>query len=626
MAHRGPDGAEIWQSRGIALAHRRLAIIDLDGGRQPLGNEDGSIQVVFNGEIYNHVALRTDLKNHGHRFRTESDTEVLVHLYEDLGDRLIERLRGMFAFAIWDSRHRRLLLARDRVGIKPLYYFAGPDRFVFASELKALLCDPDVPRDVDPGAIDEYLTYGFIGGDRTIFRGIRKLPPAHTLVVADEARIGEPRRYWRWTPAVNSRLTENEWLEAVDAKLRETINAHVISDVPVGAFLSGGIDSSAIVSEWSRMGGKVRAFSIGFADERHNELPYAADVAARFGVEHVFEIVTPQAAESLAELVTYFDEPFADTSAVPMLAVAKLAARHVKVVLSGDGGDEAFAGYTRYSQDLREDRVRGSLPGFIRNPVLRRLAEMWPHLEWLPRPLRWKNTLANLSLNRSAAYANTLSLWRGKERRSLLHPDLRRSVNGHRSETFVETAFTGHDGHALDGMLAADIGYLLPDDFLTKVDRAGMAFGLEIRPPFLDHELLELTAQIPAHWKIRHGQTKWLLRKLMQKKLPTSVLKRRKQGFDLPIDDWLKKTLRPLGESVFGNRNSRLAAVIDIDVARRHYDDHLEGRVRRGRQLWSLLVLSEWLDRYTSAADPFVAPTSGNIPSVRLPSPVLETE
>lgn len=602
MAHRGPDAEGTWIGPGIGLAHRRLSIIDLAGGGQPIGNEDGSIQIVFNGEIYNYRQLMDELLVKGHKFRTNSDTEVLVHLYEEMGDRLVERLRGMFAFALWDVRRRRLLLARDRVGLKPLYYYRDREKLLFGSEIKSLLSWPGVDRAIDAEALEDYLAFGVVPGERSIFRGIHKLRPGHTLSICQEQLAGEPQRYWQLEFAADSSLQVSDWLEAVRSKFVETVAVHQIADVPVGAFLSGGLDSSAVTAAAAEASGiAMETFSIGFEDERFSELPYARQVAQQFGTRHSEEIVTPDAAESLDELVSYFDEPFADASAIPTLCVAKLARRHVKVVLSGDGGDEAFGGYARYAHDLREASLRALLPARVRRTLLGGLSSVWPKADWLPRRLRLKTALTNLSLDGADAYANTISSCRLPLRRELLNAEIRGQLNGRFPTDQVTAAYRRGAGDPLGGMIAADVNMLLPDDFLTKVDRATMAVGLEARPPLVDHEFLELTARIPSSLKVRRGQTKWLFKQLCDGWLPDGVVHRRKQGFDIPVDDWLCGPLRETFEANVLATSSRVGELIDQQVARKLYDDHRARRSRSGQILWSLLVLGAWSNRYLSS-------------------------
>jgi asparagine synthase (glutamine-hydrolysing) len=603
IAHRGPDAEGFWIGPGVGLVHRRLAIIDLAGGDQPLGNEDGSIQVVFNGEIYNYQELRAGLLERGHQFRTKSDTEILVHLYEEMGDDLVERLRGMFAFALWDNRRGRLLLARDRLGIKPLYFYRDGEKLLFGSEVKALLAYPGLPRELDVDSLEDYLAYGMVPGPRSIFRKIEKLQPAHVLSWQRGTPAGAPRRYWQLRLKPDPRPSVDEWQEIIRAKLAETVKCHLIADVPVGAFLSGGVDSSAVVAgSAGSTRGPLQTFSIGFYEKEFSELPYAREVAQRFGTRHTEEVVTPDAVGLLDELAHYYDEPFADSSAIPTFLVSRLAARSVKVVLSGDGGDEAFGGYARYAHDLGEAALRRRLPGWFRRKVLGPLARAWPKADWLPRPLRARTLLTNLSLEPGPAYANTLSICRPPLRRQLLSPDLRPRLDGHDSAEIIRLA---HDQAApdrpLDGMLSADVATLLPDDFLVKVDRASMAHGLEARPPLLDHELFELAARIPPELKVYRGQTKWIFKQAMQHQLPAGSVWRRKQGFEMPIDAWLRGPLRPVFEAAVLEPGSPVRPLLDQQVITGLYRRHLSRMGRHGPTLWSLLVLARWAGRYLSA-------------------------
>jgi asparagine synthase (glutamine-hydrolysing) len=604
IAHRGPDGEGYWAESGVGLVHRRLAIIDPAGGAQPVANEDGSIVLVCNGEVYNFPELRAGLEARGHRFRTRSDVEVLVHLYEEEGDALVRRLRGMFAFALWDRPRRRLLLGRDRLGIKPLHVCRGADQIVFGSELKAVLAHPGVRRDLDHAALEEYLAFGMVCGPASIFRGVEKLPPAHVLAVTAGSLNAPARRYWQLCLEPDERPTAQEWQERIRDKVAEAVRVHLLADVPVGAFLSGGVDSSVVVAEAvGEADGPLQTFSVGFRAESLSELPYARQVSDRFETRHVEEVVTPDAAALVDRLVHHFDEPFADSSAVPTFLVARLATRSVKVVLSGDGGDEAFGGYARYAHDLREAALRRRLPGWLRRRALGPLARRWPKADWLPRPLRARTLLTNLSLEPAAAYANTLSLCREPLRRRLLAPDVAVALNGHRPEDRLIAAHAAAPNNdVLGGMIAADLGVLLPDDFLVKVDRASMAHGLEVRPPLLDHELLELAARIPSRFKVRGGRTKWVFKEAYRGRLPAAVLDRPKQGFEVPLDAWLRGPLRPMFEATLFDPGARVGDLVDRATARAVWHDHLCGRGRHGGVLWSLLVLALWAEHYLGAS------------------------
>ncbi len=528
---------------------------------------------------------------------------MLVHLYEEAGDDLVRRLRGMFAFALWDQPRRRLLLARDRLGLKPLYYCVDGRRLLFGSEIKAILAAAGVDRSIDPQALEDYLAFSVIPGKRTIFKSVAKLPPGHTLSVSPGNFDAAPRRYWRLRTEPDDALNADQWKEAISAKFRETVAAHRIADVPVGAFLSGGLDSSAVTAALVESGaGPVQTFSIGFNEDRFSELPHARRVAERFGTRHFEEIVTPQAAQSLDDLVTYFDEPFADASAIPTMYLSRLARRHVKVVLSGDGGDEAFGGYARYAHDLREAAVRAKLPAGLRRRLLGPLSRLWPKTDWLPRRLRLKTALSNLSLDDADAYANTVAQCRLPLRRRLLHGDVRARLNGHRPEDLIVRAFRGTTpDDPLRGMISADVDVLLPDDFLTKVDRASMSVGLEVRPPLVDHEFLELAARAPSSLKIRGGETKWLFKQICDGWLPPEIVRRPKQGFDLPVDEWLRGPLREQFHEAVLNPRSAVASYIDQGVAAKLYESHRRRTGRHGAALWALMVLGSWIPRYTSS-------------------------
>ena len=599
IAHRGPDGEGTFRAGPIGLVHRRLAIIDLEGGRQPLPNEDKSIHVVFNGEIYNYQELRRQLETRGHVFRTNSDTEVLVHLYEEHGADLCTHLRGMFAFAIWDARRRELLLARDHLGQKPLFIYRDNEKLVFGSELKALLAHPNIDRSIDPAAIDDYLTFGFIPGQRSIFGRVSKLPAAHRLQISHSAFQRSPKRYWQLSFDHEDRLSADAWKQRIDAALLESVSAHLVADVPVGAFLSGGLDSSSIVALMAGLrSDPVQTFSIGFDEGEFSELPHARMVANHFGCHHREEIVTPEAARDLDDLVFLYDEPFGDASAIPTMAVSRLASRHVKVVLSGDGGDELFGGYSRYAHDLKESKIRNHIPAAIRSLVLKPMAAVWPKADWLPRPLRLKTLLQNLSRNPAEAYANTLSVCRQSMRRQLLNTDFAAALNGYEPEQLIISSFQHGHRDGLSGMLSADTNVLLPDDFLTKVDRASMGFGLEVRPPLIDWKLMELAASMPSEFKIRNGSKKWILKQLFETRLPGNLVNRRKQGFELPVNQWLRSSLRDQVETHVLNPNGAIAQYINVGTSRKLFESHCRGVGRHGQLVWSLLVLARWLDAW----------------------------
>lgn len=601
IAHRGPDGEGFFKANNVGLIHRRLAIIDLAGGDQPIANEDESVHVVFNGEIYNYPELRKQLEAKGHTFRTHSDTEVLVHLYEDHGRDLVKHLRGMFAFALWDARERKLLLARDHLGQKPLYIYRDEEKLLFGSELKAILAHPNVDRRINSEAVEDYMTFGVIAGPRCIFKRIQKLPAAHTLLLDADSLGNSAQRYWQLSFDNEVQGTDDEWKDRIGEKIRESVGAHLIADVPVGAFLSGGLDSSAIVASLADVSSKpVQTFSIGFQEKEFSELPYAAAVAEHFGTDHREQIVTPDAVRDLDELCFFYDEPFADASAIPTMAVARMASQHVKVCLSGDGGDEAFGGYARYGHDLKEAQIRDRIPAWFRSMALRPLSVVWPKFDWLPRPLRLKTFLQNISSDPAAAYANTISACRRGMRSQLWNTAFGDTVSDYHPETFVEEAFRSGNRDALSGMLSADTNFLLPDDFLTKVDRASMAYGLEVRPPLIDVPLMELAASMPSHLKVRNGSKKWILKELFESRLPDQLVHRKKQGFELPTDDWLRGPLKSQVQDIILNPSAPLADYISSDQAAKMYRSHCNHTGRYGQILWSLLVFGRWLDTYGS--------------------------
>lgn len=599
IVHRGPDATGYWVGAGIGFVHLRLSIIDLAGGAQPMGNEDGRVQVVFNGEIYNYQELRTWLEGRGHRFATNSDTEVLVHGYEELGPTFINQLQGMFAFAIWDDREQRLMLGRDRLGIKPLYFYRDRSHVRFASQPKALLTDAVIPRQVCAKALEDYLCFGMVLAPRSIFEGIEQLPPAHYVILDRYHQDAKPQRYW--SPQHEPiELSVDEWTHRVYEKVYQSVKSHLLADVPVGAFLSGGVDSSAVVSMMSKLGQKeFHTFSIGFDDPRFSELPYAREVAKRYGTKHIEHTINPDAASLVDELSNYFDEPFADTSALPTFLVSQLASKHVKVVLSGDGADEAFAGYERYAHDLNECRLRDRIPPSTRFAI-RMIGRMWPRIDWLPRPLRLKNFLLNLSASEEAAYANSLSQCRLPLRRQLLSADVNRLLGKYDPKERIRQAYKlANHTDSLAGMLAADQTCLLPDGYLVKVDRASMANGLEVRPPFLDHELMELANQIPSRLKVGPGGTgKWIMKRAFARDIPAENMNRPKRGFNVPIDEWMRGPLQQMFMDEVFSKSGPIRHLIQTSTIHRLMKQHQSRRNNHGQVLWSLLVLSHWAGRY----------------------------
>lgn len=593
LAHRGPDADGFYTDPNAALGHRRLAIIDVACGAQPMANEDDSVWVVFNGEIYNHHELRGELEGRGHRFRTHSDTEVLVHLYEDQGEEAIARLNGMFALAIWDQRQRRLLLARDRMGEKPLVYRHEPGRLLFASELKALLAVPGLPRRIDPAALDAYLAYQYVPHPRIIFEGYQKLPPGHLAVYADD-RL-EVRRYW--SPDLQSEVDRpaEEYAQELRELLTSAVAMRLESEVPLGAFLSGGIDSSIIVGLMSKqMDRPVRTFSIGFPVRQYDETHYARLVARRHGTLHEEFRVEPDAIESLPKLVWHYDEPFADSSALPTWYLSQLTRRHVTVALTGDGGDELFAGYDRY-------RAVRLAAGLDRLGPLRRLlaARFWQRLPASPRQKsllrRIKRFSQSLAMPPARRYFEWISIF-GQARRAALYSEsfLAALPEGDPLDFLASHAALAAGRDPVTRFSLADALTYLPGDLMTKVDIAAMAHGLETRPPFLDHRVVELAARMPVRLKFRGGKGKRILLDTFADLLPPEIQTRKKMGFGVPLDHWFRGPLAEFTRSVLLDRRTLDRGLFREEAVRELVESHLAGRFDHSARLWSLLVLEMW--------------------------------
>lgn len=599
MIHRGPDGAGLFVDGSVGLGHRRLAIIDLHSGDQPMATDDGRLQVVFNGEIYNFRELKDELEAHGHRFRTHSDTEVILHGYRQWGAAFVDRLRGMFAIALWDAPNRTLLLVRDRLGKKPLYYYFDGSRLVFGSEMKALLADETLPRTLDPAAVDAYCSFGYVPSPLSIFKEIRKLPPAHLALVTTGGLT--VRRYWDLDMSRESEeVPEARAVEELREVFDEAVRLRMISDVPLGAFLSGGVDSSAVVASMSLQGGApVRTAAIGFAEKRFNELEYADLMAKRYGAEHHEFVVRPEALAIIDRLVWHFDEPFADSSAVPTWYVSQMARQRVTVALSGDGGDETFAGYTRrYAMTRFEDGLRRKIPAALRTGLLGPLARIYPRADFLPRPLRLKGFLTNLSLPLEQAYFRDMSFYCKPEAKALLYtPEFAAQVGTSRAHEVVGVHFSrNRNSDPVSRAQYVDIHSYLPEDILVKVDRMSMAHSLEVRAPILDHKVMECAARLPSSQKLRGEESKYIFKKMNEERLPADILYRKKQGFSVPLDAWLRGELKELAhDSLFGGG---LDDLFRPEYIRRLWDGHQSGREHNGTPLWGLLMFSRWRTRF----------------------------
>jgi asparagine synthase (glutamine-hydrolysing) len=602
LAHRGPDDDGFHVRGPIGLGHRRLSIIGVATGHQPIFTEDGTLAIIFNGEIYNYRSLKSELASRGHRFHTETDTEVILLAYREWGPDSVRRLRGMFAYAIWDEGARKLFLARDRLGIKPLYYAWDGRTLRFGSEIKAILEDPAMRATLDPLALDEYLTYLYVPAPRSIFREIRKLRPGHSLTVTE--RGIEEREYWDLVIRPGPQRTEAEVAEGLRAALEDSVASHLMSEVPLGAFLSGGIDSSAVVGTMARlMDQPVRTASIGFREDAYDELPFARRVAAAFGTDAYERIVEPRAADILDRLTWHYDEPFADSSMVPTYYVSQAARERVIVCLSGDGGDENFAGYRRMRFDYFENRIRARIPAWARRGILAPVAAAYPSGSRLPRLLRGKTLLTNLTLSPERAYHNTMRWFTPAMKARLYRPALRAAIGDHDPFTVQEEFFRRSEGwHPLSRIQYVDFKTYLPDDILAKVDRASMAHSLEVRVPLLDHLFVEHAASIPASLKLKGGEGKYIFKRALQGLVPEETLTRRKMGFSVPLDRWLRGDLKgPFEERVL-SRDSYTESLFEPAAVRSLWLEHQRGARDHSYPLWALLVLEHWGRRFATGS------------------------
>lgn len=599
LRHRGPDDEGIYLGPGIGLGHRRLSIIDVAGGHQPISNEDGTIWVLLNGEIYNYPELSRDLQARGHRFATRSDTEAIVHLYEEYGDDCFKHLRGMFAIAIWDSRRRRLVLGRDRVGKKPLYYLADRDRIIFASELKAILTVSGVSRSIDDHAVCDYFSLGYIPAPKTIYQHIRKVLPSN-YVVASAGGI-EEHEYWRLSFANVQERSEGEWEEVIREELSEATRIRLMSEVPLGAFLSGGIDSSSVVALMSKaMNRPVTTCSIGFPVKAFDESKYARQVANQFHTDHHEEIVEPSALDVMDKLVWHYDEPFADSSAIPTYYVSRVARQYVTVALGGDGGDENFAGYRRYLFDYRENRVRDYVPAPLRRNVFGPLGKYYPALAWAPRMFRAKATFQSLSRTPLEGYFNSVSIFRADEKQALFTQDFRRKLSGYDSINVLQQYYDQADTNdPLSRIQYVDIKTYLPDDILTKVDRASMAVSLELRAPILDHKLMETVALIPSSLKLHGDVGKYIFKKSLEPILPFDILYRSKQGFAIPLSRWFRKEIKDLAYAAIMEPDD---GILDRNYLNAIWKQHQSGTFDRSAYLWSVLMFRKWQETFAKQA------------------------
>lgn len=595
IEHRGPDDDGFFVSGPVGLGMRRLSIIDLDTGKQPIRNEDGTLQVVLNGEIYNYRELRQDLISRGHTFYTGTDTEVIVHLYEEYGEKCVDYLRGMFAFAIWDSRRERLFLARDRIGIKPLYYMETPERILFASELKSILQVPGLEKELDWGAVAHLFAFMTTPKDNSILSGIKKLKPGHTLM----AQKGKPTRidcYWKLKFEANYSQDESYFIDGIRDHLREAVGMRMIADVPLGAFLSGGVDSSAVVAAMAKQSpDPIKTFSIGFMEPEYNEAVYAREVAELYATDHREQILGADTLESLEEFAWFLDEPFGDSSAIPTYMVSKLAAKEVKVALSGDGGDELFAGYDKYFVE-RQERMRERIPFVIRNMF----GAVGRHM---PEGAKGRNFLRHLAMNGSERYVHACSLMDREQHMQLFQPAVVEQILGADPWKEMARSLDSEQGHWLSALQHMDIKKYLPLDILTKVDRMSMAASLEARVPLLDHKLVEFAATIPPEMKMHGKQGKHIFKKALRGWLPDNILYRKKQGFAVPLERWFKDDLGDAMREMLLSETSRARNIFNPDYIKKLLDLHHGGRPMP-LQLWTLMSFEMWCRRFLDQPSP----------------------
>jgi asparagine synthase (glutamine-hydrolysing) len=585
----------------VGLGHRRLAIIDLSSGQQPLSNEDGTVWVTYNGEIYNFQSLVAELEARGHRFRTRSDTEVIVHAWEEWGEQAVTRFRGMFVFAVWDERRQTLWIARDRVGKKPLYYLLDDDRLVFASEIKAILEMPGVSRDLDVTALSDYLSLLYVPSPKTIFKSIRKLPAAHQMVVTRDRVTISP--YWDLAFQPRSSASESRIVEDLLGLLDEATRMRMMSEVPLGAFLSGGVDSSAVVAMMAGASERpVLTNSISFSVAKYNEVEYARRIAELYKTDHHEFHVTPEAIRVIEKLAWHYDEPFADSSAVPTYYVSETARKRVTVALSGDGGDENFAGYRRYWFDQRENFVRNLVPGALGRPLFSALGRLYPKADYLPQVFRGKAFLSNIARDPVDAYFFSVSAFRPNDKHAVLGADVRRRLTDYRTSDLFHDVYrqAKADDH-LSKVQYLDIKTYLCEDILTKVDRASMAVSLEVRCPILDHVFMEYAAGIPPKLKLQGSDGKHIFKKALRGRVPDDVLYRPKMGFGVPVAEWLRKDLRSYARGLVldGGATRRYLDTANVE---RLWREHEIGLRNRATELWAIMMLNLWHRRFVDPA------------------------
>lgn len=594
--HRGPDEGDTYVDEYVGLAHRRLSIIDLSSGQQPMSTEDEQFVLIFNGEIYNFQEVRQELEQLGHTFKTHSDTEVILQAYVAWGAKSVEKLRGMFSYVLWDKQQKQVFITRDRLGIKPLFYSIIDDVLYFASELKSIKLLPGLDKTIDPKALEQYFAFGYVAEPKTIYHSVTKLNPGHAMLL-DLTKVEiAPYQYWDVSYAHQEELSEQEYEQQLVAQMKKAIDSHMMAEVPLGSFLSGGVDSSAVVAMMSQLSDKsVKTCSIGFDVKDYNETEFAQMVAKRYNTDHEERTVASDDFDLLDELAGLYDEPYADSSAMPTYRVCQLAKEKVTVCLSGDGADELLAGYRRYALMMNEEKVRNAIPESVRKLIFKPLGKLYPKLDWAPQFLRAKTTFQSLAMDTAEGYFHGVSILNNEQRKALFSDKVLNSLNGYSAlQVFREheANFDGHDPLSLIQYL--DLKTYLVGDILTKVDRASMAHSLEVRVPFLDHEFVEWTAKVPTSLKLKNGQGKYILKKAMEPHLPHDVLYRKKMGFRVPLADWFRGPLKDKLKDALLSQEMRESGLFNMNTIRQWIDDHQSGRKEYSAPLWTLLMFASF--------------------------------
>jgi len=600
MVHRGPDGSGIWTAAGVGLGHRRLSIIDIDGSPQPMLSQDGARALTFNGEIYNYRELRAQLQNAGYQFHSDGDSEVILHAWDHWGVDCVQHFQGMFAFAIYDARIKSLFIARDRLGVKPLYYAQLSDgSVIFGSELKALLAHPALRREPNLHAVDDYLAYGYVPDHACIVSGVQKLAAGHYLLLEQGKKTPQEVQWWDIDFSDRVKGSEAELQEELLRLMRDAVQSRMVSDVPLGAFLSGGVDSSAVVAFMSELSANpVKTCSIGFNEAALDESGYADQIAQRFLTDHRTRTVASDDYGLLDRLTDLYDEPFADASALPTYRVCQLARENVTVALSGDGADEAMAGYRRHVFHHGEENVRRLFPQSIRGPLFGTLGKFYPKADWAPRPLRAKTTLLSLAREGYEGYSEAVGVTPPAMRERLYSAKMLRSIDGYSSEKHMHDLMQNAPARSgLDQAQYADMKMWLPGDILTKVDRASMGASLEAREPLLDHNLIEFASKLPEDMRVRRGQGKYLMKRSLERYLPEDILYRPKMGFVTPIAGWFRGPLADTARDISSSSILQQSGWFDSDMLGKIADDHISGRRDHSRTLWQLVILEKSVSR-----------------------------